>query len=60
MGMFVLGFVCCWIFAGALVMRLALPDDVDWRGFTLFDDALPIMLGALLWPWILGREDDHG
>jgi len=55
---FLFGFVACWLFAGVIVMRLALPDGVDWRGFTLADDALPILIGVLVWPFILGRDDD--
>jgi hypothetical protein len=56
---FLLGFVACWLFAGVLVMRLALSHDIgDWRRFTLVDDALPILIGVLVWPFILGRDDD--
>lgn len=55
---FVLGFVVCWLFAGVIVMRLALPDQADWRGLTLANDALPILIGVLVWPFILGRDDD--
>lgn len=58
LGGFLLGFAACWVLAGAVVMRLALPDDADWRGLTLVDDALPILIGVLLWPYMLGRDDE--
>jgi len=54
---FLLGFVACWLFAGLIVMRLAFGAD-DWRGLTLANDALPILIGVLVWPFILGRDDD--
>lgn len=54
---FLLGFVACWLSAGAIVMRLAFGAD-DWRGLTLTNDALPILIGVLVWPFILGRDDD--
>lgn len=55
---FLLGFAACWLFAGAVVMRMALPDEFDAGGLSIVDDALPILIGILAWPYILGRDDD--
>ncbi|WP_288016478.1 hypothetical protein [Microcystis phage Mae-JY04] len=57
LGGFVLGFAACWLIAGVIVMRLAFDAD-DWRGLTLADDGLPILIGVLVWPYLLTGEAD--
>lgn len=52
----ILGFACCWLVSGGIVMRAALDDD-DLRALNVADDAVPILFGMIIWPWMLLRDD---